>query len=50
MRPTPAAIRDRHRGRTTDSLITRIADEIISGDLDSEFPLYAWQTGSGTQT
>ena len=26
------------------------ADEVISGALDSEFPLYVWQTGSGTQT
>jgi fumarate hydratase class II len=31
-------------------LISRIADEVISGDLDSEFPLYVWQTGSGTQS
>ena len=30
--------------------IIRAADEVISGDLDSEFPLYVWQTGSGTQT
>ena len=31
-------------------LICRVADEIISGILDSEFPLYVWQTGSGTQS
>jgi len=31
-------------------LISRVADEIISGKLDSEFPLYVWQTGSGTQS
>ena len=31
-------------------LIARVADEIISGALDSEFPLSVWQTGSGTQT
>jgi fumarate hydratase, class II len=31
-------------------LIIKVADEIISGQLDSEFPLYVWQTGSGTQT
>lgn len=31
-------------------LIARVADEIIAGKLDSEFPLYVWQTGSGTQT
>src|SRR5262245_18564343 len=28
-------------------LITKVADEVISGRLDSEFPLYVWQTGSG---
>jgi fumarate hydratase class II len=26
------------------------ADEVIRGDLDAEFPLAVWQTGSGTQT
>jgi fumarate hydratase, class II len=31
-------------------LIIKAADEIISGKLDNEFPLYLWQTGSGTQT
>jgi fumarate hydratase class II len=31
-------------------LIAKVADEIISGRLDSEFPLYVWQTGSGTQS
>jgi fumarate hydratase class II len=31
-------------------LIARVADEIIVGKLDSEFPLFVWQTGSGTQT
>ena len=31
-------------------LIIRAADEVISGELDSEFPLRIWQTGSGTQT
>jgi fumarate hydratase class II len=32
------------------SLIQQVADEIISGQLDEEFPLYVWQTGSGTQS
>jgi fumarate hydratase, class II len=32
------------------ALIERVCDEIISGSLDSEFPLYVWQTGSGTQS
>jgi fumarate hydratase, class II len=31
-------------------LIERVSDELIAGKLDSEFPLYVWQTGSGTQT
>ncbi|WP_130731222.1 class II fumarate hydratase [Komagataeibacter xylinus] len=30
--------------------ICRVADEVIAGRLDSEFPLFVWQTGSGTQT
>jgi len=32
------------------SLIERVCDEVISGALDSEFPLYVFQTGSGTQS
>lgn len=31
-------------------LILQVADEITSGKLDREFPLYVWQTGSGTQS
>lgn len=31
-------------------LIIQVADEVIAGQLDSEFPLYVWQTGSGTQS
>ncbi|MDB5058040.1 MAG: fumarate hydratase [Chloroflexi bacterium] len=31
-------------------LINRVADEVIAGKLDAEFPLYVWQTGSGTQS
>jgi fumarate hydratase class II len=30
--------------------IVATADEVIAGALDSEFPLYVWQTGSGTQS
>lgn len=30
--------------------IVRAADEVVAGELDDEFPLYVWQTGSGTQT
>ena len=32
------------------SLIERVCDEVISGALDEEFPLYVFQTGSGTQS
>ena len=32
------------------SAIYQAADEVISGQLDSHFPLVIWQTGSGTQT
>jgi fumarate hydratase class II len=31
-------------------LIARVCDEVISGKLDAHFPLYVWQTGSGTQS
>src|SRR5262245_41055023 len=30
--------------------ICAAADEIVAGALDAEFPLYVWQTGSGTQS
>ncbi len=32
------------------ALIERVCDEVTSGKLDAEFPLYVWQTGSGTQS
>jgi fumarate hydratase, class II len=31
-------------------LIIKSADEVIAGKLDDNFPLYVWQTGSGTQS
>ena len=31
-------------------LIVQAADEILDGKHDDEFPLFVWQTGSGTQT
>src|SRR6202051_265553 len=31
-------------------LIVQAADEVIAGQLDDQFPLRIWQTGSGTQT
>ena len=31
-------------------LIAQVADEILAGKLDDQFPLVIWQTGSGTQS
>jgi fumarate hydratase class II len=31
-------------------VIVQAANEVIDGKLDSEFPLFVWQTGSGTQS
>jgi fumarate hydratase class II len=41
---------DGRLARWKAELIARVADEVISGRLDGEFPLYVWQTGSGTQS
>jgi len=32
------------------NIIVRVCGEILSGQLDREFPLAVWQTGSGTQS
>jgi fumarate hydratase, class II len=32
------------------NLICQVCDEITSGGLDAEFPLFVWQTGSGTHS
>jgi fumarate hydratase class II len=48
-----AATVNREQGRLDASvadLIVAAADEILSGALDDHFPLFVWQTGSGTQT
>ncbi len=31
-------------------LIGKVCDEILAGELDDQFPLVVWQTGSGTQS
>jgi fumarate hydratase, class II len=36
--------------RKLADLIVAAADEILDGALDDHFPLFVWQTGSGTQT
>jgi fumarate hydratase, class II len=32
------------------NVISHVCDEVIAGGLDEHFPLYVWQTGSGTQS
>jgi fumarate hydratase class II len=36
--------------KETGDLILAAAQEVIDGKLDEHFPLFVWQTGSGTQT
>ncbi|HHB79689.1 MAG TPA: class II fumarate hydratase [Saprospiraceae bacterium] len=36
--------------KNKSTLIGKVADEILKGDLDDQFPLVVWQTGSGTQS
>jgi fumarate hydratase class II len=43
---TELAVLDQNKA----DLISQVCDEIIEGDLDDQFPLVVWQTGSGTQT
>ncbi|MGH8984502.1 MAG: class II fumarate hydratase [Acidimicrobiia bacterium] len=48
-----AALTNQELGKLADDeakLIVQAADEVIDGTHDDEFPLYVWQTGSGTQT
>jgi len=48
-----AAIVNTRAGRMPEwkgKLIERVCDEVINGSLDEDFPLYVWQTGSGTQS
>ena len=48
-----AALTHKETGRLDARLadaIVQAADEILAGALDDEFPLFVWQTGSGTQT
>jgi len=48
-----AATTNRELGLLADdeaTLIVAAADEVIDGKLADEFPLFIWQTGSGTQT
>ena len=48
-----AAIVNSRSGRLPEwmgELIGHVCDEIVSGELDTEFPLCVWQSGSGTHT
>ena len=48
-----AALVNRDLGKLADDkadLVVQAADEVIDGKLDDHFPLYVWQTGSGTQS
>src|ERR1043165_8386293 len=48
-----AAVVNRELGKHDAVIATQIvdaADEVLDGELDDEFPLSVWQTGSGTQT
>ena len=48
-----AASANEHMGHLDpkrSALIQKVADEILHGKHDEEFPLKVWQTGSGTQT
>jgi fumarate hydratase class II len=42
--------REQRLPRWKADLIAQVADEVITGELDENFPLYVWQTGSGTQS
>ena len=36
--------------KDTAEIISKVCDEILAGELDDQFPLVVWQTGSGTQS
>jgi len=48
-----AALANRELGRLPEDkakLIIQAAEEVITGNLNDNFPLHVWQTGSGTQS
>lgn len=48
-----AAITNNKLGKLDDNrgeIISRVCEEIYEGELDGNFPLVVWQTGSGTQS
>jgi fumarate hydratase, class II len=36
--------------KNKSAMIAKVCDEILKGQLDDQFPLVVWQTGSGTQS
>ena len=36
--------------QSKSEMIGKVCDEILAGKLDDQFPLWVWQTGSGTQS
>ncbi|UQY80218.1 Fumarate hydratase class II [Candidatus Hepatincola sp. Av] len=36
--------------KNKEEIIIKVAEEILAGKLNSNFPLHVWQTGSGTQS
>ena len=48
-----AALANRELGKLDEArckIICDVCDEILAGKLSAEFPLFVWQTGSGTQS
>ena len=48
-----AALANRELGNLDEArckIICDVCDEILAGKLSAEFPLFVWQTGSGTQS
>ena len=48
-----AAITNKKLGKLDEKrmdIISQVCDEIFNGELDDNFPLVVWQTGSGTQS
>jgi len=52
LKKAAAAVNEELGGLDADKAkaIMAVCDEILAGELDDQFPLVIWQTGSGTQT
>jgi fumarate hydratase, class II len=47
---SPMLPKEKRLSKVKADLIVKAANEVIEGKLDDHFPLYVWQTGSGTQS